>query len=387
VRILYLTDTREIGGAERNLADLTAGLMRAGHEVRVVAPQLELVRWLSERAPTVRVRCALKDDYHDQPRVRDRVVALARQFPSLIKEIRSFAPDVLHVNNGGFPGSDLCRLAPSAGRLAGVPLRLMTVHSNPWARDRSSDRRMQAAADLLVWSTVDTVVCPSEAVADGLVERRGMPQRLACIIYYGVPGDEPDRVRVSSLHARLAPNDELLVGMVSARPVPEKGYDSFLEALSQVRDGGIRAVLVGDAPDDFMDRAASLQLGDMLAWEGRQTNVAEYYAAIDVLVVPSTAEECMPLVILEAASVSTPTFGSRLSGIPEAIRDRVTGRLFDPGSGAQLAGLLGEARADRAGLVAMGQAAHQRWAQLFSLERMLEKTLAVYARSVNASRG
>ena len=38
--------------------------------------------------------------------------------------------------------------------------------------------------------------------------------------------------------------------------------------------------------------------------------------------------ECMPLVVLEAASAGTPAFGSRLSGIPEAIADGVSGLLF-----------------------------------------------------------
>jgi glycosyltransferase involved in cell wall biosynthesis len=377
MRILYFTDTRAIGGAERNLADLANGAAEAGHEVLIAAPQAELVAWLAREVQGARAVRAFSDAYHDARSPTGRARVLLGMLPRIARALRRLAPDVVHVNNGGFPGSDLCRIVPAAAKLARVPDRIMTVHSNPWARDRLSNARIQALGDRLVWSSVNAVISPSEAVARGLQARRGMSASLSRTIYYGVPQARHDRTDVERLHRRLAPAGELLVGMVSARPVAEKGYDVLVDALASAPPG-VRGVLVGPCPEGIAAQACARRLGDRLAFEGARRNVGDYYAAFDVLVVPSTAEECMPLVILEAASVGTPVFGSRLSGIPEAIADGVSGRLFVPGAAEELAELIAEAARHRSRLARMGRAARERWRERFELGTMVGATLDLY---------
>jgi glycosyltransferase involved in cell wall biosynthesis len=372
MRILYLTDTREIGGAERHLVDLAEGMAAAGHEVLLLVPQPELAEWAAREAPSAHVARAFDDAYHDAtPAGRAR--ALAGQVRRMAAAFRHVRPDVLHVNNGGWPGADLLRLAPLAGRLADVPLRVITVHSNPWPRDGAA----QAVADRLVWGNAHVVACPSRAVADGLRERRGMQPSLGRLMYYGVraPDGSADG---PALHERLAPNGELLVGMVSARPVPEKGYDVFVDALAAAGPG-VRGVLVGRYPPDLERRVASAGLDGRVELPGLRRDVGAYYHAFDVLTVPSVAEECMPLVILEAAAAGTSTFGSILSGIPEAVEDGQTGRVFPPGDAAALAALIGDAAGERERLAEMGTRARERWEGRFSLDRMLAEHEALYS--------
>ena len=54
-------------------------------------------------------------------------------------------------------------------------------------------------------------------------------------------------------------------------------------------------------------------------------------ASMDVLVVPSIWPESVPLVVREAFLAGVPVIGSRIGGIPEAIKDGVNGLLFEPG--------------------------------------------------------
>ncbi len=377
MRIAYLADTRAIGGAERYLAVLAERLAADGHDVQTLAPQDELVDWLRREAPSARAYRAFSDGYHDADTAARRGAALSRLLRRLTRTLRRLAPDVLHVNNGGFPGSDLCRIAPAAARFARVPLPMMTVHSIPWARDQDGHPLVQGAADRLVWSCTRLLVSPSEAVADRLRSSRGMPPRLGRVVYYGVARPDHDPRSAAALHERLAPDGELLVGMVSARPVPEKGYDVFLKALADAGER-VRGVLVGPPPPDLPAVASALGLGRRLAIEGPRERLGDYYSAVDLLTVPSTAEECMPLVILEAASLATPSFGSRLSGIPEAIADGVNGRLFATGAADELARLIRAAEQDRATIARMGEAAHAHWRDRFQAETMVHSTLALY---------
>jgi glycosyltransferase involved in cell wall biosynthesis len=374
---VYITDTRAIGGAERYLAVLAEGAAVHGHDTLILAPQDETVDWLADQAPGVHVRRAFGESYHDARTPARRGSELLSIGTAMTRLLRELAPDVVHVNNGGFPGSDLCRVAMAAARLAGVRRRAMTVHSIPSSRPQDGHPLLQRAADGLVWSCANLLISPSDAVATGLRQRRGMPRALARTIYYGVTRAPYDPRAVGALRERLAPAGELLVGMVSARPVPEKGYDVFLDALAVAGDR-VRGVVVGPAPRDLASRAESLGVGERLAIEGAHEELGDYYRAFDVLAVPSTAGECMPLVILEAASVGTPAFGSRLAGIPEAIRDGVDGRLFEPGEAGALARHLDAAEHDRATIAGMGSAAEQRWQVEFQIDRMVDSTLALY---------
>jgi glycosyltransferase involved in cell wall biosynthesis len=384
VRVAYIADTREIGGAERHLATLAEEVAGRGHEVLLLAPQQNLVDWLAREAPGARALRAFDDRYQDAPSQIDRGAVLAALMPAFVRTLRHLSPDVVHSNNGGYPGSDLCRIAPLAARLAGARRRVMTVNSNPWPRERLADPRVQAAADRLVWSAVDAVAAPSEAVAHGLVCRRGLQPGKARLIPYGVRNARHDALSADKLRRRLAPGGELLVGMVSARPVAAKGYDVLVDALVDAGER-VRGVLVGPPPDELVARAHAGNLR-RLSLEGPRDNVGDYYAAFDVLVVPSIAEECMPLVILEAASVATPAFASRLAGIPEAFVDGVSGRLFAAGDAAALAALMRQADADRQSTTRMGHAARERWHRHFRVEQMVDTTLSLYAQPTAAAR-
>jgi glycosyltransferase involved in cell wall biosynthesis len=56
-----------------------------------------------------------------------------------------------------------------------------------------------------------------------------------------------------------------------------------------------------------------------------------YYAAADVFVLPSIAQEAFGLVILEAFAAGIPVIGARSGGVPELVEDGGTGLLVDQG--------------------------------------------------------
>ena len=380
MRLVYFTDTEEIGGAERYLADLAAAAVDGGHEVWVLAPQTDLLDFVAETAPGARLAVAGTRAHHGPPTL-GRASALGRALPGLTALLARLDPDLFHVNNGGYPGSDLCRMAPLAAKLAGTGPVLMTVHSMPWPRERDSVAAIQSAADVLVRRTVDGIICPAMAIADLLIDLRGFPRELISHVRYGAREPVGQGAEAQELRERLAPGGELLVGMVSARAIPEKGYDVFVEGLARAGDG-IRAALVGPDPGQAIhDLAEQRDLGERLSFEGRVPAVNAYYHAADVLVMPSTAEECMPFVILESMAASKPVFSSRLAGAPEAIVDGETGRLFEPGDADRLGALLAEAAAsDRGELSRMGTAGRARWESLFAPEAVATETLALYER-------
>ena len=74
-----------------------------------------------------------------------------------------------------------------------------------------------------------------------------------------------------------------------------------------------------------------------------------------------------------------PVVATRVSAVPEVVADGETGTLVEPGDDAGVAEALGVLLADGARATAVGEAGRRRAREEFSVARMAERTLAVYA--------
>ena len=170
------------------------------------------------------------------------------------------------------------------------------------------------------------------------------------------PGRKP-----SELRRLLGVDPEETLFAVVGRLSPEKGHLYFIEAFQTLVAAGrrVRGVFVGEGPQREALEAALKREGleQLITLVGYQEDVAPYYRACDLLVLPSLAEG-MPMAALEAMMFAKPVLATRVGGIPEVVLDGVTGVLVAPRNAGQLAAALGRMLDDRewtAGLGAAGQ--------------------------------
>lgn len=384
MRIVYFTDTYRIGGAERFLADLAAGIRSAGHEVVIVSPQRDVLEFVGAAASGVEL-IRTRVDYSATRTRRSHLVALFRGAPELRAVVARTRPDIVHVNNGGYPGSDLNRMAAIVARFAGAPKCVLTIQAPAFPRNFSQPH-VQALSDRLTWRAVDAVHVTSEFLAQSLAAR-GFDPGLCRVIPLSAREPHGSRDAAAELRDQLAPAGRLLVGLISATGEPEKGHAVLVNALAKSRVD-VSAVIVGPHPGkSLVELVGRLGLAERVRLVGPvvASAIGQYLQAIDVLVVPSTAHESMTLVALEAMAAGKAVFASRLSGIPEAVVDNVTGRLFRPGDVDALATLLHEGASDRETLARFGEAGHRRWAARFSVEAMVTAMLDVYEELLSTS--
>jgi glycosyltransferase involved in cell wall biosynthesis len=379
MRIVFLSDTADrVGGAERYLADLCTGLVEADHEVHVLTPDNDVVPFLQSRVDGTVNICRLGRPWDldvPMPRVALR---LPRPLLSVAAALRRLHPDVFHSNNGGYPGSHVNRLAIL---LTGSPC-VMTV--NTWPQPRPAQLpRLNPALDRRLWSALDRVITPAQATGDRLVALRELPAEKLRVVHYGIEPPAPDPHEVDRLRAELVPEGDLLLGMVVApstgADIVYKGHDVLVEALAQSGRKDVRAVIVGHDPgDSFRRTAAALGVAEQITIHAGFRVSAPYMAAIDVLVLPSTRYEALPLVILEALACAKPVLASALSGVPDAVIDDRSGYLFEPGNTQQLGELIADLAADRARVRRLGRTARDVYEERFSRSQMVRDTLAVY---------
>lgn len=130
------------------------------------------------------------------------------------------------------------------------------------------------------------------------------------------------------------PRDALLILFVAATmDNPWKGLHFLVEAMPVIREKFPEAnfMAVGEEKKGIEWPVPVRVLGAKTEKE-----MASIYAAADLLVVPSVADN-FPNVILEAMACGVPAVGFKIGGIPEAIRDGETGVLAAERTSAGLA--------------------------------------------------
>uniref|UniRef100_B8DKN5 Glycosyl transferase group 1 n=1 Tax=Nitratidesulfovibrio vulgaris (strain DSM 19637 / Miyazaki F) TaxID=883 RepID=B8DKN5_NITV9 len=120
--------------------------------------------------------------------------------------------------------------------------------------------------------------------------------------------------------------------------------------------------------------------GDLLRWPYVDRAMLDtLLAASDVFVYPTLADN-HALVVLEAMAAGVPVCSFRVGGVPEQVEDGVTGALAEEGDwgglAASVAGLLERPRLART----LGRAGQDAWRTRFTVDRMVEGYLKIYAR-------
>jgi glycosyltransferase involved in cell wall biosynthesis len=280
--------------------------------------------------------------------------------------------DILHCHTGRAHG-----IALLARRLVPPSLRPKIIVSRRVA--------FASASQLTRWkfAGVDRVIAVSEAVRRGLVAAGLDPGKIA-VVRDGIALGEasPDlaqRDRVRRL-LHLAPADRLILNV--AHLGAEKGQSDLIAAAARIHAArpDARLAIVGEGKlRAKLERQAAMASGGKILFAGfwPPERISSLLAAATVFVLPSR-QEGLGSVLLEAMAAGVPVVAASTGGIPEIVRDGVTGLLFPPGDSAALADavirLLNDpmlaARLSAAGLEFARKAG--------SADRMVEETIGVY---------
>jgi len=276
VRIAHVLLTRNFGGTERHVVELTSAQAAAGHEVHLV------LRRKAGRGSSDAI------GHRVDPAVRIHYVAdwIARwpAIPQARRVVRRLRPDVAHAHLG---------MACQAMRgLEGLCPRVSTLHLD---------------YDPLQHDHLDGVVAIAPWQMDTL------PLHLART---AVQIDNWTRVKTPSPDARerlraamgVGP-DEFLFGALG-RVVPMKGMDLLAQAWGQAGLAGARLAIVGGGHgwDDVRRQAPA-----GVAMPGFVEHTEDWMAAFDCFVSPARAEP-FGLVFLEAMQAGLPILATATDG-------------------------------------------------------------------------
>lgn len=125
-----------------------------------------------------------------------------------------------------------------------------------------------------------------------------------------------------------------------------KGVSVLLKAFKQIARGDTYLVLVGsgDMKEAYISESVDLGIDALTYFSGRvpHDDLPAYYAASDIVVLPSSQPESFGMVIIEGMACGKPVIGSHIPGIRALIDEGRDGLLVHPGDAEELASKLAE---------------------------------------------
>ncbi len=271
--------------------------------------------------------------------------------------------DIVHAHSGRAQNLAFCATV-------GLPIRRVVTRHVAFPPNHPRVHRLKYTL------TCHGVIAVSQAVRLALLAA-GVPEDRIETIPTGVewPAALPGPQERSAIRSRWGFEDRhFVVGHMGAFTA-EKGQDVAMNAalLLQPRLPDLRMILAGDGP-----LRSSMQANSLVILPGHISGRAEFFAALDLFIMPSRSE-AWGLAALEAMAHGVPVAASNTGGLPEMIEAQETGWLVTPGDPRELADAIERAASDREALRATGLRARER-SKRFSVEETAARTESFYRR-------
>ncbi len=398
MRILFLSPTAAMGGAERVLVDLLAMVRRArpawtvGLVIGNDGPLADDARRLGVQTtvlPFPRDFAQLGDAGLATPATWARFalhaasgsVATLLYVQSLRQVVADFAPHLIHSN-----GIKMHLL----GALTRTPGAALIWHFHDYPSVRPVTSRLVRTLK----HRCDAVVAVSESVAADIRAELGQSTNVQAI------WNSVDLQRFAPHGPRLD-----LDGLAGIRPAPHgtprvglvatfarwKGHVLFLDMLAALaRTNRFRAYIVGGPLYETAASQVSMEelraaidrrgLAEHVGLTGFVSDAAAALRSLDVVVHASTLPEPFGLVIAEAMAVARPVVISAAGGVAELVEPDRTGLTYRSGSVEEMTEQVRRLLDDRSLGARLGAAAHAAAIEQFHPDRVTRQMLDLYAR-------
>lgn len=362
MNILQILPQLNVGGVETGTVDLAKSLSARGHKSIVVSAGGQLVAEL-EASGSVHYKLPVDN----------------KSFPLMIKSSRKLADiikkediDIVHARSRvpAWVAFMACRQTRA--------LLITTAHGY-YSRHIFS---------YIMGSGKFTIV-PSSVIGKHMLDDFGVPLDNLRLI--------PRSVDLSRYEFRPAcekPKTKFVIGVIG-RIAPIKGQIYFLKAMAKVLRSMpfVKAQIIGGVSpgkDNYMEElnvwVRRLGLSHAVEFLGNRRDIPEVLKSLDLVVMPSIAQEAFGRVIVEAQASGVPVIATRVGGIVEIIDDGKDGLLVHPKDHDGLSEAIIKILKDPALSRELVHGGRKKVEDKFSLEKMVDRKIEVYKEAMEIPR-
>lgn len=236
----------------------------------------------------------------------------------------------------------------------------------------------------------DRTIATSHHIGQQLVQQLQAEQNRIRVVYRGIDLAEfkPESIlghRIAALADRWRTRDGRAVVLLPGRVAPDNGHLTALAAMTVLDRDDFDVVIVGEQERDnayikkLEREIAAKKLGERVRFGGFCEDMPAALALADLVILPTANGNGSGRILLEAQAMGKPVIVSSVGSFEELVLPASTGWLIQPGDEGELAWALDRALSmegevkDR-----LAKRARDFIAAEFSVERMAERTMAVY---------
>ena len=371
MRIAHIESSMNWGGQELRVIEQSEWLIGSGHQVHIIARPGSAIFQEAENRGLPTLALEMRGSVHPGT------------IWKLFRYIRQNNIEILDAHSNrdasyAMFAKWLTSVAVVRSRHVTNTIKLGGMREMVW---RKGCHRYSVTADKIRQQIVELGLATRnkiDVIPPGVDEQRFSPEydKATLKTKYGIP---PDAFVVAN------------IGMIRQ----DKGLLYFVEACEVIADklgkDNVRFIHVGEATASTQSYKAEVQkrLGELdcasvFEFMGYHSDIENYIALADVIVVASIGTEAQTRLISQAFLMKKAVVATTAGGLPEMILNNETGLLVEPGSPESIATAVLSLASNQSFMNFIREGAYQYGQDHFTFAAMMEQVLATYTDALSA---
>lgn len=354
MNILQILPELNVGGVETGTLDLAKYLVKLGHKSVVVSNGGTLVKELESFGAF----------HYSLPVHKKSLFSMIRTVGRLVEIIKKENIEIIHARSR-VPAWIAYLAARKTNRVF-----ITTCHGY---------YKRHVFTFVMGWAKI--VICPSNVIARHMINDFKVPHERIRLIPRSVDLD-----KFKFISPDIKRKTDFNVGIVG-RITPLKGHSYFIKAMARLKSRihNLKIWIIGDVPgskeaykEELQILVKRLGIASCTQFLGTQRDIPAVMESLDLLVMPTIAQEAFGRVIIEAQAAGVPVVATKVGGVVDIIEDEVTGLLVPPADPKALTEASYRIFENKEFAAKMSKAAYKKVNDCYGVELMVKRTLAVY---------